>query len=124
MFLLNHTTVWGSYWEDGRWGFACCHQLVKNAYCTGQAGIDARKSSEAHAAADKPSFAAKREEAIKEAEKPKEKTLQDSMDDRVWKKRKYNSMESHEFTDDDYQTYLKKKEIFDDPMKNYVDKDE
>ena len=26
---LNHTSVWGSYWSNGRWGFACCHQLVE-----------------------------------------------------------------------------------------------
>jgi len=31
----NHTSVWGSYWEDGRWGYACCHQFIKNSYCTG-----------------------------------------------------------------------------------------
>ena len=56
-----------------------------------------------------------------EPEDKKEKSLRDSVDERVWKKRKYNSMESHEFTDNDYQDYLKKKEVFDDPMKNYVD---
>lgn len=35
----NHTSVWGSWWHDGRWGYACCHQTTHNAYCTGQAGI-------------------------------------------------------------------------------------
>ena len=148
-FPNNHTTVWGSYWEDGRWGFACCHQFIKAAYCTGLAGIEARKQSDTHAAAEKPAFQAKREDDRKREEierreheqererereqeqdkgkdkdkdkKSKEKSLQESMDERVWKKRKYNSMESHEFTDDDYLNYLKKKEIFDDPMKNYAD---
>jgi pre-mRNA-processing factor SLU7 len=47
VYPTNHTSVWGSYWEDGRWGFACCHQFIKNSYCTGQAGIDARKHSDA-----------------------------------------------------------------------------
>eukprot|EP00004_Rigifila_ramosa_P027029 TRINITY_DN8621_c0_g1_i2.p1 TRINITY_DN8621_c0_g1~~TRINITY_DN8621_c0_g1_i2.p1 ORF type:complete len:534 (-),score=134.01 TRINITY_DN8621_c0_g1_i2:57-1565(-) len=37
--LSNHTRIWGSYWEDGQWGFACCRQLVKNSYCLGEAGI-------------------------------------------------------------------------------------
>jgi hypothetical protein len=30
--------VWGSWWHDGTWGYACCHQTVKNSYCTGAAG--------------------------------------------------------------------------------------
>jgi len=34
----NHRTIWGSFWRDGRWGFACCHQFVREAYCTGEAG--------------------------------------------------------------------------------------
>lgn len=34
-------SVWGSYWKDGRWGFKCCHNFVKESYCTGAAGIDA-----------------------------------------------------------------------------------
>lgn len=25
----NHTTVWGSHWRDGRWGYKCCHSFVK-----------------------------------------------------------------------------------------------
>ncbi|KAK8816236.1 hypothetical protein WA556_001181, partial [Blastocystis sp. ATCC 50177/Nand II] len=31
----NHTSVWGSWYnrEEGKWGYACCHLCVKNAYC-------------------------------------------------------------------------------------------
>ncbi|KAK2956619.1 putative Pre-mRNA-splicing factor SLU7-A [Blattamonas nauphoetae] len=36
----NHTAVWGSIWDAGKWGFACCHQFTRNAYCTGKAGRD------------------------------------------------------------------------------------
>ena len=47
----NHTSVWGSYWKGGRWGFACCHGLVHGGYCTGEAGIAAeREKDEAMAA--------------------------------------------------------------------------
>jgi pre-mRNA-processing factor SLU7 len=38
--------VWGSYFSggsDGNWGYACCHQLLRNAYCTGAAIKDAKK---------------------------------------------------------------------------------
>lgn len=45
VFLSNHTSVWGSWWESGRWGFACCHALIKNSFCTGRAGIAARESA-------------------------------------------------------------------------------
>ncbi|KAJ3143146.1 mRNA splicing protein [Physocladia obscura] len=44
-FPQNHQSVWGSYWNSGRWGYACCHSFIRNSYCTGQAGIDAANSS-------------------------------------------------------------------------------
>lgn len=37
----NHTSVWGSWWRDFAWGYACCHSTVKNSYCTGEAGKEA-----------------------------------------------------------------------------------
>ncbi len=37
VLINNHTCVWGSWWRDGTWGFACCHSTVKNSYCTGKA---------------------------------------------------------------------------------------
>ncbi len=42
---LNHTSVWGSYWVDGKWGYACCHLTSRNAYCTGEAGKQAMQAS-------------------------------------------------------------------------------
>ena len=38
--------MWGSYWEKGKWGFACCKQLVRNSYCTGAAGRLAKEDME------------------------------------------------------------------------------
>ncbi|XP_074000008.1 pre-mRNA-splicing factor Slu7 [Rhodnius prolixus] len=38
LYPNNHTTVWGSYWHNGRWGYKCCHSFVKGSYCTGEAG--------------------------------------------------------------------------------------
>lgn len=34
----NHASVWGSYWQDGKWGYKCCFSFVKNSYCTGESG--------------------------------------------------------------------------------------
>lgn len=35
----NHTSVWGSYWEAGEWGYKCCCSVVQNSYCTGKSGV-------------------------------------------------------------------------------------
>ncbi|KAI3421085.1 hypothetical protein GPALN_014711 [Globodera pallida] len=40
----NHSTVWGSYWRDGRWGYACCHQFLQGSYCIGEQGIIAERN--------------------------------------------------------------------------------
>lgn len=32
--LLNgHTAVWGSFWSDGKWGYACCHAHDRGSTC-------------------------------------------------------------------------------------------
>ncbi|KAL1122439.1 hypothetical protein AAG570_002770 [Ranatra chinensis] len=38
VFTNNHSSVWGSYWHNGNWGYRCCHSFIKGSYCTGEAG--------------------------------------------------------------------------------------
>ncbi|KAJ0183098.1 hypothetical protein K1T71_001074 [Dendrolimus kikuchii] len=38
VLINNHTTVWGSFWKDGQWGYKCCHSFIKMSYCVGEAG--------------------------------------------------------------------------------------
>lgn len=38
VLINNHISVWGSWWKDFQWGYACCHSMVKNSYCTGEEG--------------------------------------------------------------------------------------
>lgn len=65
----NHTSVWGSWWRDGAWGYACCHQAVKNSYCTGKVGEEADGASvDAMMAANLANKAAEAEEARRKAE--------------------------------------------------------
>lgn len=45
VFIHNHTSIWGSFWDQGRWGYKCCHQFVKNSYCTGEKGIALHQDS-------------------------------------------------------------------------------
>lgn len=46
VLINNHTSVWGSWWSDFKWGYACCHSTVKNSYCTGEMGKQAAKEAE------------------------------------------------------------------------------
>lgn len=45
VFPNNHTSIWGSYWQAGKWGYKCCHSFIKNSYCTGEAGIRASETT-------------------------------------------------------------------------------
>jgi len=36
--INNHTKIWGSLWYNGKWGFGCCGQFIRNSYCTGEIG--------------------------------------------------------------------------------------
>lgn len=38
VYINNHTAVWGSFWKNGKWGYKCCHSMIKNSYCTGVKG--------------------------------------------------------------------------------------
>jgi len=46
VLLNNHTKIWGSYWNAGKWGYACCHSCVKSSYCIGIKGIEDGKAAE------------------------------------------------------------------------------
>lgn len=46
VFPLNHTSVWGSWWNNFQWGYACCHSFVRNSYCTGADGKAAWERAE------------------------------------------------------------------------------
>lgn len=46
IFINNHTSVWGSWWCNFTWGYACCHSTVKNSYCTGEDGKRAFEEAE------------------------------------------------------------------------------
>jgi pre-mRNA-processing factor SLU7 len=36
--INNHTSVWGSWWANFKWGYGCCHSTIKNSFCTGEEG--------------------------------------------------------------------------------------
>lgn len=45
VYINNHTSIWGSWWNDHQWGYKCCKQTIRNSYCTGAAGIEAAEAA-------------------------------------------------------------------------------
>lgn len=41
----NHSSVWGSFYDrrTGKWGYSCCHSIIKMSYCTGEEGKKANE---------------------------------------------------------------------------------
>jgi pre-mRNA-processing factor SLU7 len=67
VFPGNHTSVWGSFWLQGSWGFACCRSHVRASYCTGAAGRAAAADAGALMAANVAAKEARRDAADAEA---------------------------------------------------------
>jgi len=112
----NHTKIWGSYYEDGQWGYACCKNLVKNSYCTGKAGILAKEQVENVTSKEEPDKPEKKEYKSIKFEKSAEK-----LEEKDERKRGYNSFTSNlDVTPEEMEAYQQKKKRFDDPMKDYV----
>eukprot|EP00981_Chlorochromonas_danica_P002601 scaffold504_cov189-Ochromonas_danica.AAC.36 len=164
----NHTSVWGSYYNRlvSAWGYACCHSLIRNSYCTGEKGKEANDTAQTATSLD--SFQLQRmleknnaqantasnsskamapppstdrsalygdgsaalaknldEKKVQEALK----RANDHQDNEVEvnggsKKRSYNSMQAVDVTAEDLEAYRRRKAHTDDPMANYVDKEE
>jgi pre-mRNA-processing factor SLU7 len=84
VLINNHTAVWGSWWSDGTWGYACCRSCVKNSYCTGKAGEKAITDSSAQMVKN---LEAKAARAAEEAEARAKSTLNNKhleKGDAVW----------------------------------------
>ena len=44
VYTNGHTSVWGSYWTAGQWGFSCCKSTVRNSLCVSGSKDDAAKT--------------------------------------------------------------------------------
>ena len=126
VMVNNHKSIWGSYYEDGQWGYCCCRNLVKNSYCTGKAGITAKEAMNR-------TTTSKQEEPVpngfKEPEKKTEKkdvpqirfekggTEGEEKDER---KRAYNSTRDYEVSPEEMEAYQQKKKRSEDPMAAFL----
>ncbi|KAF2839046.1 hypothetical protein M501DRAFT_758535 [Patellaria atrata CBS 101060] len=125
VFINNHTSVWGSWWRDFKWGYACCHSTVKNSYCTGAAGIAAFEASDKRRTGvdlDKvPKEIAWKEDATKEEHVPNavENDAKTKKDDTA-RKRRFGE----EDMEAEMEEYRKKRMISNDPMAQILGKDQ
>lgn len=91
----NHTSVWGSFWHEGKWGFKCCYSFVKMSYCTGASGRENFESTLADAAS---AFERKTESNIEGGNSDDDKNKSDKKKHK--KKKKKKDKKKHIETDD------------------------
>lgn len=126
VLVNNHTSVWGSWWSDFRWGYACCHSIVKNSYCTGEQGKTAFEEAEGMRVGELLENA----EPTKEIEwKSDEGTKQSEAGQEpgdeapAVKKRTLTEMRGG-VSEAELEAYKRSRPTADDPMANFLGKDE
>ncbi|KAL6858181.1 mRNA splicing protein [Amphichorda felina] len=120
IFINNHTSVWGSWWSNFKWGYACCHSIIKNSYCTGEEGKQAWEAAEqqrtgANLIEAKPEDGEKQDENEENAEKEK--------DEGASKKRTREEM-LNGVSEAEMEEYRRKRTAANDPMAKFLGKDE
>lgn len=117
-YINNHTSVWGSWWSNFKWGYGCCHSLVKNSYCTGEEGIQAWEASQRQRAGDNliennVDEAGEDDPAEKEAEEKQTGDRKRTRDDMM-----------NGVTEEELDEYRRKRTAANDPMAKMLGKDE
>lgn len=128
IFINNHTCVWGSFFDQGKWGYLCCRQFVKNSFCIGKTGIDIHLQSKAaletpsSKASTLPTSISKPKDAEQEKKIRFEKALNEEdrrkNEEKDERKRSYNSSsaDNYKVTDEEMEAYYMKKNRWEDPM--------
>ncbi|KAI1865223.1 hypothetical protein JX265_008270 [Neoarthrinium moseri] len=114
VFINNHTSVWGSWWSNFKWGYACCHSSIKNSYCTGDEGKQAWEEAEkqrtgANLITEGAHEEEPRQVPVENAEPPKPAA----------KKRT-----AEEMMEEELEEYRRKRTAADDPMAKFLGKDD
>ena len=130
LFVQNHSSIWGSWWSNFQWGYACCHSTIKNSYCTGEEGkLAFEEAGQRRIGSGLDNTVA--EEAVDEVEKPRNHSedrvarqdlMKNGASDLAAKKRSLVEMKSG-ITEEDLETYKRSRVMADDPMSNLLGKD-
>ena len=129
VLVNNHTAVWGSWWSDFRWGYACCHSLVRKSYCTGEEGRRAFEAAERQRTGVglEAEAEAEAEGGNGDAEKEREREREPlkAAEPAAARKNKRTAEEMMGgVTEAEMDAYRRKKTAADDPMAKFLGKDE
>ncbi|PYH98793.1 putative mRNA splicing protein [Aspergillus ellipticus CBS 707.79] len=130
IFTNNHKSVWGSWWHNFEWGYACCFSTVKNSYCTGEDGkrafeeadqmlmLPEAESDAGEDDAEKPSAA--------ELEEPNERQEpESSKPSKVTNTKKRTLLEVQSgISEEEIESYKRSRLAADDPMAAFIGKDD
>ncbi|KAL8820273.1 MAG: hypothetical protein Q9223_001466 [Gallowayella weberi] len=136
VLINNHTSVWGSWWKNFLWGYACCHSTVKNSYCTGEEGKEASEQADrrrigaelealgSSQAIEMP-LASRRLVTVADRESLESQGLPDvnGKKESGAKKRTLAEMKGG-ISDEELEAYKRSRGAADDPMANFLGKDE
>lgn len=119
----NHTSVFGSWWSNFKWGYACCHSFIKNSYCTGEEGKQAWEAAERQRTGVGLA-GEEEEEAADVAEAEPEKTPgEEKSSETTAKKRTVEEMMGG-VSEKEMDEYRRKRAAADDPMAKFMGQDE
>jgi pre-mRNA-processing factor SLU7 len=125
----NHASVWGSWWHNFTWGYACCHSNVKNSYCTGDAGRLAFEEEERMKKGVNLITEDNGEEEVQEDDQREQKTdaeakkeADKSQPHERYKKRTLEELQG--ITSEEMENYKRSKISVHDPMASVLGKDE
>ena len=131
VYIHNHTSVWGSWWKDFQWGYACCHSMIKNSYCTGDDGKRAFEEAERVHTGE----VVDEDESLKAIEWSGDHSKSISKDQAtdiggnsmnkqiITKKRALNEMKGGT-SEEEMEAYKRSRVVADDPMAKFIGKDE
>ncbi|KAL6713543.1 mRNA splicing protein [Lecanora helva] len=129
VFLQNHTSIWGSWWSNFQWGYACCHSTIKNSYCTGEEGKVAFEEANQRLLGGEWENAAT-DEAAGEADYLHQKTESNTEEQESGKGRKDKTQTKRSLAEmkngineEDLEVYKKARMKADDPMTKFLGKD-
>ena len=121
ILVNNHTTVWGSWWTNFKWGYACCHSIVKNSYCTGDEGR--RAFEEANRLRKGGGFVETGE--VQEVEQHSDLVVQAKTQINPFPAKKRTMQEiAGGVSEDDMEAYRRKRTATNDPMARFLGNDE
>lgn len=133
VFLNNHTSVWGSWWSNFQWGYACCHSSIKNSYCTGEEGKQAFEEAnlirtgggfEGVPSMKAVALAEDNGVPMRETVGPFENREADGKPELMAKKRTLTQMKGGGVSEEELEIYKRTRAMTDDPMAKFLGTDE